>query len=104
MAGVMVEYALGQSSPEVQFLDSTTVVTICGNALRFQQLSGGTQDTRFLWGAGRGISAFTVNTRKGLVAYAEKGLNPCIFVHDSQSLDLLTKLSGKNRVTTPPFL
>jgi WD40 repeat protein len=70
-------------------------VTIAGNALRFYDTKDKT--SRFLWGAGSGISCFAVSAAGRLIAYVTKGLNPTIHVHAMGSMERVIALEGTAR-------
>ena len=79
---LQISHAFGfDLSSRVQYADSTVLVSVCGNGLSFSSV---TRDSKsvFLWGAGSSISTFAINRTARLVACAEKGISPRIFVHD----------------------
>lgn len=69
-----------------------TQVTIAGNSLRFYDTKEKT--SRFLWGAGSGISCFAVSQMGRLIAYATKGLNPTIHLHTLGTMERVIALEG----------
>ncbi|KAK9814504.1 hypothetical protein WJX72_006907 [[Myrmecia] bisecta] len=88
----VTEHALGYQGSPVLYADASTIVSVCGNCLRFLNLASGKQ--RLLPGAGRGIETFTVNSKHGLLAYAEKGISPAVHICRLTDLKQLAVLSG----------
>ena len=74
-------------------------VTVVGNALRFYDTKEKT--SRFLWGAGSGISSFAVSLFGRLLAYATKGPNPVIHVHVLRTMEHVIALDAPEGTAHP---
>ncbi|GIL54146.1 hypothetical protein Vafri_9698, partial [Volvox africanus] len=85
------KFAIGYNGSTVAWLGPDEVAWTCGNAVIIQSLS--TRAQRVLKGTGFGISCFTVSKRHGLIAVAEKGLKPNVFIYSTKTLQLLMRLS-----------
>ena len=96
------EAGVDWASPEV-------LVMLSGNCLHFANVHGDSRGA-FLWSAGNGISAFALNTRACLLAYAEEGISPRVFVHDLLSHEQARRRRRRgrrperHRLRSPPSL
>ncbi|KAK3269569.1 hypothetical protein CYMTET_21995 [Cymbomonas tetramitiformis] len=87
-----VEFALGYHGSPVTYSALDEVAYICGNAIVFHHIPKNEQ--KYLWGADRGITTFAVSKRARLLAYASKGEEPAVYIHDLRTLQQLNKLTG----------
>ncbi|GFR52048.1 hypothetical protein Agub_g14567 [Astrephomene gubernaculifera] len=84
-------FAIGYNGSPVAWVGPDEVAWTCGNAVVLHSLS--TRAQRVLKGNGFGISCFAINKRHNLIAIAEKGLKPGIFIYSSKNLQLLGRLA-----------
>ena len=96
MAPLQVESVFGIVPGQAEYVNSTNVATIVGNALRFYDVKEG--KSRFLWGEGSGISCFAVCRSGRLIAYATKDLSPTIYVHELSSYKKVAEMSASAQV------
>lgn len=88
----MHRWSLGYKGSQLHFINNTTLVFGCGNALTFIH-SDGTHICS-LPSKGRGVGAIAVCPKMGLVAYAESTLNPKIFMLKYPDGSLIKTLEG----------
>jgi len=72
----------------LELADSNVLVSVCGNGLHFSSTNKSSRSV-FLWGTGTGISAFAVCRRARLLAFAERGVSPRIYLHDLVTHELV---------------
>jgi hypothetical protein len=84
----------------LELADSNVLVSVCGNGLHFSSTNKSSRSV-FLWGTGTGISAFAVCRRVRLLAFAERGVSPRLYVHDLVTHELV-RLPPAARGMRPP--
>eukprot|EP00899_Mesostigma_viride_P000674 jgi/Mesvir1/10607/Mv08936-RA.1 len=96
-AAPVVECVLGYGAGALTFVDNSTILSVCGNSLCLHNIATG--EDRFLWGPEFGISpVFAVHKKKGLVAYATKGIKPVVYIHNCSTLKLVARAQGATEV------
>eukprot|EP00002_Diphylleia_rotans_P030276 TRINITY_DN620_c0_g1_i6.p1 TRINITY_DN620_c0_g1~~TRINITY_DN620_c0_g1_i6.p1 ORF type:complete len:1590 (-),score=396.80 TRINITY_DN620_c0_g1_i6:241-5010(-) len=87
-----VSRSYGYDGGHIHFIDEETVAFVLGNAIKFINTTSGHQF--HFWCKGKGIQQFAVSRKAGLVAVAEKGNNPRIFIYEYPEGNISTTLSG----------
>ena len=88
----MHRWSLGYKGSQLHFINNTTLVFGCGNALTFIR-SDGTHICS-LPSEGRGVGVIAVCPKMGLITYAESTLNPKIFMLKYPDGSLIKTLEG----------
>ena len=74
-------------------IDNKTIGFISGASITLWNLQNGKK--QYIWSERNGFQFFTVNHKRGLIAVAECGLNPKIFLYQYPKLNVTLELSSK---------
>lgn len=88
----MRRWSLGYKGSQLHFVNNSTLVFGCGNALTFIHSDG--THIRSLPSEGRGVGTIAVCPKIGLIAYTESTLNPQIFMLKYPDGSLINTLKG----------
>ncbi|KAM8852550.1 cilia- and flagella-associated protein 43 isoform 4-T4 [Synchiropus picturatus] len=90
--GLELRWIQGSTNQNIEFVGEKTVCYLCGSHICFLNLE--TKDQRVLESPGRGAGALTASGISGIFAFAERKLEPTVFIYSFPDLKLKQQLKG----------
>ncbi|KAH7421200.1 hypothetical protein KP509_13G045300 [Ceratopteris richardii] len=87
MESFTIEYGIGYQGTSLHVVADDTALAICGNSIASYSLKNGI-NTPLIWGPRFGIAVSAFDLSNKLIAFAEKGLHPSVFIYNYENRQL----------------